>query len=264
MNKAIFVLAFLIGGVVFGQHKMNNYKYVIVPKKFDEFKKENQYRTNALVKFLFQKKGFTTVYDDDLPEDLKKNRCLGLKVDLLNKSNMFTTKTALELKNCDEEVVFTTKVGVSKSKEFEPAYHETIRESFESFNNFKYVYNGKDKKNSDIVVVNFKDDVKQVSDIEKQSQLEKIVEKEKETPAQTPVVQKTDSSTLYAQEITNGFQLVDSTPKILFKIYKTSIQGYYIAEQESANGVVINKNGNWVFEYYENGQLISRELKIKF
>ena len=40
------------------QENVNNYKYIIVPKKFDFLKEENQYRVNTFTKFLFEKQGF--------------------------------------------------------------------------------------------------------------------------------------------------------------------------------------------------------------
>jgi len=37
--------------------KMSDFKYIIVPNKFDFLKKSNQYQTSSLTKFLLQKKG---------------------------------------------------------------------------------------------------------------------------------------------------------------------------------------------------------------
>jgi len=42
---------------VYAQNELNPYKYIIVPKKFDFLKKENQYRVNSYTKFLFDKEG---------------------------------------------------------------------------------------------------------------------------------------------------------------------------------------------------------------
>ena len=69
---------------------------------------------------------------------------------------------------------------------------------------------------------------------------------------------------LFAQPITNGFQLVDTTPKVVLKMFKTSEVNYYIAISESKNGIVFMKNDEWYFEYYLNEKLISEKLIVKF
>jgi hypothetical protein len=40
------------------------------------------------------------------------------------------------------------------------------------------------------------------------------------------------------------------------------MQDYYIAD--GLNGVVFKKDGEWIFEYYKNNQLVSKKLEIKF
>ena len=47
--------------------------------------------------------------------------------------------------------------------------------------------------------------------------------------------------TLYAQELPNGYQLVDSTPKIRMKIEKTSMPDFYLAKAGDTSGVVFKK-----------------------
>jgi hypothetical protein len=69
---------------------------------------------------------------------------------------------------------------------------------------------------------------------------------------------------LYAQAVDNGFQLVDSTPKIVLNIISTSQPGYYNANVDKKYGVVFMKNSQWVFEYFVEGKLISEQLIIKF
>ena len=69
---------------------------------------------------------------------------------------------------------------------------------------------------------------------------------------------------LFAQPIENGFQLVDTTPKMILKIYKTSVNNIFLGTKENFNGIVYQKNENWFFEYYLNGKLISEVFTIKF
>ncbi len=263
MKKVFLSIIFLFITFLLSAQNFNDYKYIIVPKRFDVFKKADQYRSNGLVKFLFEKKGYTVVYDDNLPQDLNANKCLALKVDLISRSNMFTTKTNLILKDCNSNTVYKTQEGKSKEKEYLKAYNEAIRESFKSFNNISYSYLPKkeEKQNNVPIVVSFKDDVKNV---EEKPIASTSVEKQEQVGSTHKAEVITEEGVLYAQEIPNGFQLVDSTPKIEYKIYKTTVQGYYIATNNTINGVVINKGDKWFFEYYEETKLISKELKIKF
>lgn len=69
---------------------------------------------------------------------------------------------------------------------------------------------------------------------------------------------------LYAQAIENGFQLIDTTPKVILKIFKTVQPDYYNANVGKKIGVVYKKNGAWIFEYFIDGQLITEPLNIKF
>lgn len=281
--RNMFFAILLVGGFVGSVNaQLNNYKYVIVPKKFNEFKKENQYQTSTLVKYLFEQKGFNALYGDELPDELNSNRCLGLWVDLIDGSSMFTTKTKLVLKDCAEKEVFATKDGKSKNKEFKAAYSDAIRDAFDSFNTVNYVYDGKGNSQKSVpITVNFKNDVKKLEEkkavvASENKESAAVIEQEASTTRQTyksvkPVqsdIKKatTIAGTLYAQELPegNGYQLVDSTPKILMKVYKTSMPDYYLGKRNGTDGVLLKKDGKWVFEYYEGGVLKADELDIKF
>ena len=319
--KSIILSIFLV--VTFAnelQAQLNDYKYIIVPKIFDGFKQENQYKTSTLVKYLFTKKGFNTVYDDNLPEDLQANGCLGLFVNIENKSTMFTTKTTLVLKDCSNIVVFSTIQGKSKKKEYVPSYSEAIENAFLSFNTMTYNYKPKAQAEiSDTVTVSFKNDVKKLEESsnlynnqdplveqeateERQSYsdnrpVESDYKKAEETTqniggvvavvgvqsskskdpeassdystkdtleSSSSATMNDDMGVLYAQEISNGYQLVDSTPKIRMKLYKSSSPNIYVAEADTIKGVVYTKNDKWFFEYYKDNQLVTKELNIKF
>jgi hypothetical protein len=86
------------------------------------------------------------------------------------------------------------------------------------------------------------------------SESEKVIKIQ--SPARTGI--------LYAQQLQNGFQLVDSTPKIRLKMYKSSMPNVYVASAEDKDGVVYTSDGKWFFEYAENGSIMKEELNIKF
>ncbi|MGB5435418.1 MAG: hypothetical protein WBM98_05955 [Maribacter sp.] len=281
--KKLFVLLFVFcwcNG--YSQENLNTYKYFIVPKKLDAFKKENQYKTSTLIKYLFTKNGFTAVYDDALPEDLEKNRCLGLLVSVNDESSMFTTKTAMILKDCASKTILTTVVGSSKEKDFESAYRESFTEAFATIKAMDYNYTPPEMKQSEVIKNSVpmettkhpKNSVDQVvvkQEATPETQLYKNTEPvataiEKAVPVEKEVLvrEQMDANMLYAQEIPGGFQLVDSSPKIKLKLYRTSIPDVYTVTYEKDNGVVFKKDGTWYLEYYLGGQLISEVLNIKF
>jgi hypothetical protein len=101
-----------------------------VPEKFEFLKQENQYKLNALTAFLFEKYGFEVLYKDRLP--LEVDPCSVLQAEVQNKSSLFRSRVYVTLENCREQVVFTTKTGNSREKDFEKSYHEALREAFTS------------------------------------------------------------------------------------------------------------------------------------
>lgn len=173
MKKLLFTLFFATLYICSAQAQLNDYKYIIVPKKFDAFKKENQYLTSTLVKHLFVKYGFNAVYEDALPEDLNNNRCLGLTAYLNNESSMFVTKASVVLKDCKMVEVYSTQQGSSKEKDFKLSYGEALRESFKSLEGIDYAYKPVEAT-SEPVTVSFKNDVKQLD----KTEVEKTPEKE--------------------------------------------------------------------------------------
>ncbi len=69
---------------------------------------------------------------------------------------------------------------------------------------------------------------------------------------------------LYAQPTATGFQLIDTSPKIVLSLLKTSAQDVYIADGSGAHGVVLKVGGSWYFESYKEGKLERELLQIKF
>ncbi len=296
MRTLLFILLISLSNLISAQANLNDYKYIIVPKRFEDFKETNQYQTSTLVKYLFSESGFNAVYDDELPPDLMSDKCLGLWASLNDDSSMFTTKISVVLKDCGGAEVFVTQQGKSKIKEYKGAYHESIREAMESFNAFQYAYSGK-KEVKEPLTLNFKNDVKSLKDkqisekfepkgidtdkVERKSPKNQnpMVIQEATTENQSyksmePVTSdvgskknnnvKTNAEIWYAQEIPNGFQLVDSTPKVRMKLFKSSNDNMYMAQADAKSGMVYEKEGKWIFEYYENGSLVQEELNIKF
>lgn len=270
---------------IFSQTNLNEYKYVIVSKKYDFLKRADQYQLNSLSKFLFNKYGFEALMEGETyPEDLIKNRCLALKADASKGSGMFKTKITVELTDCNDRVVYTTGVGESRQKEFDKAYTAAIREAFKSFEAVNYSYEPKENLTiaSNPAASSTKNEVStEIKKLREEIETLKNDKKAGDDAVKKPIVSKIEkpepklevvktekvikdkqiegtSNVLYAQEIEGGFQLVDSSPKVVYKIAKTGVDGVYLVENQSA--IIYNEEGNWYLESLENKQ----ELNIKF
>ncbi len=272
---------------VFSQSNLNSYKYIVIAEKFDFLNEPNQYRLNELTQFLFEKYGFEAVIEgEDYPQDLLVNRCLGLKANVLKDSGMFKTKLSVQLKDCNDRTVYTSEIGESREKEYEKAYNEALRNAFNSIEALNYKYEPNQKilaleapaaKNE--VAAEIQQLKAEIQNLKKEKEVEAVesvpqpkVEAVKETMptvvvTQTPMLEDKVSTTkstgvLYAQAIDNGFQLVDSTPKVVYKIKKTGIADVFLVENK--NATLYKKGTNWILEYYEDNVLKQEELDIKF
>jgi len=242
MKKTVYlILLFLMSLSVFSQDKnINHYKYIIVPVNFSFLKGTDQYQVSSFTKFLFNKIGFNSyLSNEEFPADLKENKCLALTVDIKDDSNMLKTKEQIKLLDCNNNVVFTSPIGKSKLKDYKRSYHEAIRNAFKSIKSLNYQYQPSKKEAVKTAIV------------------PKV-----EKPIKAPVKTKKATKVLYAQSIENGFQLVDNTPKIVFKIVKTSKKDVFMILDK--NGILSKKGEVWEAEYYKNGQLIKEEYQIKF
>ena len=247
MKKLVFVFI-LFSTVAFSQN-INNYKAVIIPLKYDFLKSENQYRLATLTKLNLQKAGFVAFYsNEDIPSEYK-DRCSLLTVDVKKESGFLMTKLAVVFNDCFGKLVFQSEMGKSKLKEYESAYSEALNDAFRSINalNYKYELNQSPSKQ-----------LTQVSPVESvNSSISSWATVVQDSP-------NTNAELLYAQATPTGYQLVDASPKVVFKLNKTSVPTLYTAIKDNRQGVLIQKENQWFFEYYENDKLFSELVRVKF
>jgi hypothetical protein len=144
MKKLLIFTSVFIGFVssTFGQD-LNSYKYVLVPSSFEFLKEPNQYQLNELTKFLFEKNGFEAyMEDEELPMELSQNRCKALIANVKTDSGLFSTKLIVVLKDCKNNQLFISEEGSSREKDFKIAYHEALRNAFESIAALHHKYEG--------------------------------------------------------------------------------------------------------------------------
>ena len=251
------IIAFLLITNIFSQSNLSEYKYVVVPRKYDFLKEVDKYQLNSLTKFLLKKENFNVLFhDDNFPEDLAKDRCLGLFLNVLSEGSIFRTKLTAELRDCNNKVLFTSNEGVSKDKDYKKAYHEALRDAFQSFKTINYKYQAKAvvQKLVDTKPIQAPTTEKMI--IKKAPKGQDIVKQQ----VQKPVVKQTTSSkTLYAQSTDSGFQVVDSTPKVIMLLLNTPKQNVFIVKGQDA--IVYEENGFW---YLAKSDKSAETLNIKF
>ena len=247
--KRILLIALFISTASFAQKSINNYKYIIVPSKFDFVKEKDKYQTSSLTKFLFNKYGFTAFLDDEeLPAEVADNRCLALTGTVKDESGMFTTKSVIELTDCYNKVVFTSKEGRSKEKEYKKAYQEAIRDAFKSIEALKYKY-----------IPLQEDVVTKTKEVPAVAVVPTVVESKVAEVVEKPANAKEQ---LFAQPIPNGFQLVNMKPEVVFQVLKTNVKDVFVIKDK--NGILYKNGNSWFAEYYTNDGKVIEEYQVKF
>ena len=252
---------------MYSQKDLNkNYKYIIVPSKFQFLEQIDQYKTSSLTKFLLQKKGYTVFLDNEVfPEELANDNCLALRANVINKSDFLKVKSQIEIRDCYNRVLYTSQIGRTNEKKYKKAYLYSIRDAYNSMtdfdSNFVNIQNKRVKKLS--VESESKKNNQNLKPNPTSKTSKKELDKNKESLLYKEKKKKnTESVLLYAQEIVNGFQLVNKEPKVIFIIIKTNKKNFFIIKNK--NGVLYKNDKFWIAEYYVNSKLIQEKLEIKF
>jgi len=277
----------ILGMVAPAMAQLNPYKYVVVPKRFQEFDEENKYHSSTLLKHLLVDIGFTAYYEGDIPK-VSDSPCEGLRIGLLDESNLLRTRVVLILKDCNGKEVFRTQQGSSRKKDLREGYDEAIRDAFHSIEALNYRYEPSQPSTAEEVSpprINFDKDVKKLEESteampssrnpmndpaveETASPQEQRYKSMKPLPSHINKMEATDTGnkaeTWYAQSLANGYQLVDRSPKIRLRLYNTALPDVYLAEDDMSHGLVYKRDDRWFYEYYEGGEKVSRELHINF
>lgn len=266
----IFIFGFVL---VASAQDINNYKYVIIPETFEFTGDIDQYRLNSLTKFLFEKNGYNTLMrTENKPEDLQQQRCLGLQTRLEDNSGLFVTKLKLKLVDCNDQVVFETKEGRSREKDFQVAYQEALRDAFTSLEKIDYRYvqssDKNDKSEKGIVVIpSVKEQFSEkAEEVEKEVEVEKTVEVEASTEITNNMVQSSKAAVSRLAERTyqysgKNYSLKETSQGLgLFQenssdpiaiLIETDKGGSYIYNSLTNQGVAyFNEKGNLIVEYF--------------
>lgn len=257
MNKklTVFVLFLCVGFSALAQKNINNYKYVIVPLKYDFLSEKDQYRLNTLTRYLFKQKGFVALFDEEeFPEELHNDRCKALYANVeKERGGLFATKLDITLKDCYGKEVYKTETGTSREKDYKDAYVEALKNAFSSIEFLDYKYQPAETK------VEEKEEVTEGNTEVKNDTEIKVPEIK---PSIGIIESETEDKTLYAQEESYGYQLVDTTPKIVMQLINTSAKDVFIVKENKA--IVYKKDDKWFYYENDNGKITEKELRIKF
>lgn len=276
MNNKLMMLLLLVVSYGFSQ-SVNDYKAVVIPMKYDFLKTENQYRLQTITKMNLQKAGFQAFYaTETIPAEIT-DRCSLLYVDVKKESAFLVSKLFIIFRDCYGTEVYKSSIGKSREKEYEVAYVEALNLAFESLYSLSYKYNCNTNFSPKAGVNALTVPVLAAPTIVSPSSAVPAVTMTIAAaavaipvvaiPATTNEPKTSDvksSGLLYAQPTSYGYQLIDSEPKVIMKVYKTSNPASFMAKKGDLQGVLVSKDNQWFFEYYQNDKLFSEKIDVKF
>lgn len=252
MKKIIITLLLLVSCNLFAQEALNAYEYVVVPSKFDFQKDVDQDGVNTLLKLKFQQLGFKAFLDNEaLPKNLRTNTCLYLVPMLKVKSNMFITKSKVEVLNCDKEVLYVTGEGEDRSKSKKISNIQSLRGALKSFDDYKLNYEPKVFTEQPVETV----------------VAEKVVKAKEEVraPKGTIYLFKGDQYKFIKENYLYYKEIVSSTTKKkIGALSKSSKQGIYHVELKGDKGLgYYDENGSFIVEVLSNdGEVILHKFQL--
>src|SRR6188472_3308357 len=117
MKKITLLLLLLINVLSYGQ-SLNNYKYLVMSKRYSFQSVINEYRLNSNARFILAEQGFQVLFDDDvLPEELAMDRCKAMYLEIKDPDSFMVTKLQVVFKDCQNNVLFASQEGISKEKQ---------------------------------------------------------------------------------------------------------------------------------------------------
>lgn len=122
MKKLLFLL-FCLPFFGFSQN-ISDYGTIIVPEKFQDFDRNNQYNLNKDLSEQLKAKKYQVFSSENQVASL--NPCDLLYAELKDKGNMFRTKIELEFKTCNGKVIAIIPAN-STSKDYEIGFREALK-----------------------------------------------------------------------------------------------------------------------------------------
>lgn len=233
------------------------YEYVRVPESFNFLKESNQHELNALTAFLFKKYGYEALYKEPAPTGV--SGCDILQASVENDSGLFMTRLRVVLKNCSDEIVFTSEEGKSREKDYKMAYHAALRDAFESLEGVQLIKSHSGNLVDQVTVT------KQTEKIGREPSKKQAVQ---DNDIPTAVKSYTNGTTTYRLEKnSSGYELYrEGEGEKFATLLKSNTGDHFIYTSESIQGTAIfDEDHNLIVEYVDrnSGQLLNLEYNIK-
>ncbi len=266
MKKTLAMFLFMGLSVLPAQAQLDNYKYFVVPKRFDAFMDINQHQSSTLVKFLLTKYEFEPLYDDAIPEELFLNKCLGLTTQLEDNSTYLQTVVAIVFYDCRGQEVFRTQEGRSKNKVFKEAYSEAIQEAMQTMALISHNYRGSEQTVEEPVVAEAPDPIEATPETETEVSLAEpavIADVAEEAPEPLAKEESVPEITYWEETArSNGYILTNPDKEVTWVIMKTSSPEVFMAISTTTQGVAFKVENGWRLEYYLGDLLKVEEIKL--
>ena len=222
MKKILVLLIALFSIISFAQKK----QIILISSKFDFQKEKNSYNSNNMLKAILTSNNYEVYFDDAvLPIEIAQNRCNALTGVLVDNSNLFLTKVKLQVKDCQNNLLFETAEVKSREKNIQDGFIEVIKLLSPEIKKYKPAV----FKNKDVVV-----------------------------PSSEIIA--TTNLKYQIIEIANGYAIMDATPKVVLQIYKTTNPNVFIADKFGMKGIYTKLENKGIFEYYLNDKLVVEEF----
>ncbi|WP_422105750.1 hypothetical protein [Winogradskyella sp.] len=263
MKKNFVLLLMLLGGFlnVVSQSKTAPYKYVVVPLQYDFLDAKDKFRLNTLTRVLLKGEGFNVFFSEgeQLPEDLSTNRCLAMYADVHKvKGGFLKTKLKMSFKDCFGNVLLESEEGASREKDFAVAYKDALNKAYVTLD-FSKIQNK--AVSEQLALVKEPPPSPEIDDVEEEV-LDEEIEIVEQIDQSIQRETKKEEQVLYAQPITNGFQLVDTTPKKVMVLLKTAKPNVFIVKGK--NAIVYKEKDQWLYSETTENRYDVVPLNIKF
>ena len=250
MKKASIFLS-IIFVVLIKSQIVSDYKYILIPQEFNDFKENRSYNLNGILEKSLKGKKYTVLPEtkSNWPADALSNPCQVLSAEVLDDKSMFRNRVIVQFKDCNNQIVLAQK-GISTIKEFEPGFQDALKRA-----------------------------IIQIPVSNPSVAMEKIAESKPQETVKTSEVTKSietvSEPTKTAQRYTNGkltlqkiqiedsqFILIDGNSSVPFATFKSTAKKdvYRVKLGTGESTIGYYDNGNIVIEMPKNNGEFSNEI----
>lgn len=125
--KNFITALLLIAFSLLNAQQISDYKYIIVPQKFNDFE-ENQYKLNTYLKNLLKKKNYEILTENaaEWPSEVQQNSCLAATADVKKLKNLLKNKVEIVFTNCEQKQVGIVE-GTSSLSQIDKGYQDALK-----------------------------------------------------------------------------------------------------------------------------------------